>query len=428
MSNSIKVLIVANEPLSNASANGRTLRNFLLNVPKEHIAQFYIHGTPDAVACSNYFQVSDRDALDAFLFKKRKRSCDQDVSSVASGEQKKIKRNCKTMVLRDIVWKSYRWWSIDFDNFVENFSPDLVLFQAGDAPFMYFIALKISQKHEIPLVMYNSEEYVLKEKLYNSAVKNSIWHKWLQHRLKKAYNSIMKRTSFCIYNTEYLEQAYQKEFPHQGKSCVLHTVSELGCIEDKSGGKSFSLLYCGNLGVGRVEPLDELAKVLFKIDSSAILNVYGTFSDEESKDRLCLNSNVHYGGVVSYDEIPMLMSEASMLIHCENADRINNLRGAFSTKIADSLASGMPFLVYASKEYPFVQYLEKYDCAHIATNAKELEDVLRKCIIDPNYRKLYTKKAHEVAQCNHSVMRNCMYMERILKAVKQNTGDFYEVQ
>lgn len=64
-----KLLIASNEPLSNSTSNGRTLRNLLLDIPKEQIAQFYIHGTPDLSVCSTLYSVTDRDALNAFLLK-----------------------------------------------------------------------------------------------------------------------------------------------------------------------------------------------------------------------------------------------------------------------------------------------------------------------------------------------------------------------
>ena len=413
-----KILIFANESVSNSSSNGRTLRNFLLDISKEQIAQFYIHGEPDYSVCSSYYQVSDRDALNAFLCRKNRIASREKNTEVSHSEPRKYQKNCRTMLIRDIVWRSYRWWKKDFNKFIKDFAPDVILLQAGDAPFMYAIALKISNKYKLPIVIYNSEEYVLKEKMYSGAKKYSIWHMLLHHRLKRVYKKLMQKVSFCIYSTEYLEEKYQKKYPHPGKSCTLYTVSELPLLEDTSDKNKFSLLYCGNLGVGRVYPLNEVAKVLFEVDPNAVLKVYGKFVNEEDKMLLCSNSNVFYGGIVPYDEIPGLMSNASMLIHCENLERLENLRGAFSTKIADSLACGRPFLVYATREYPFVQYLEKYNCAHIATHIEELKNILMKNFTDEAYRTKYVQNALNVAQSNHSVIVNSKQFLKILDLEK----------
>ena len=103
------------------------------------------------------------------------------------------------MVIRDIVWRSYRWWNKDFNKFINDFAPDVVMLQAGDAPFMYAIALKIAKKYKLPIVMYNSEEYVLKEWMYSSAKNTPFWHYVLQRRLKTVYKRFMKQAAFCIY-------------------------------------------------------------------------------------------------------------------------------------------------------------------------------------------------------------------------------------
>ena len=412
-----KILIISNEPLSNISSNGRTLKNFLLDIPREQLAQFYLHGVPDDGACSSFFKVSDSDALNALLMR-NKRADNASVKLQENGTKKDVKKNCRTMVIRDIVWRSYRWWNKDFNRFINDFAPDVILLQAGDAPFMYAIALRIAKKYKLPIIMYNSEEYVLKKWMYNSAKNTPLWHFLLQKRLKAVYKCFMKRVNFCIYNTEYLEEKYQVRYPHSGKSCALYTVSELEALPDKSKGKDFSLLYCGNLGVGRVDTLCEMAQVLHRIDSGAHLDIYGKIPDEESERKLYSNPNVRYGGVVPYDVIPGLMSKASMLIHCENAERLENLRGAFSTKIADSLASGRPFLVYATRDYPFVQYLEKYDCAHIAADIGELEDVLKKCISDSSFKDKYIENALSVAKEKHSIRKNCNCVVEILNAIE----------
>ena len=245
-----RLLIIANECFSETSSNGRTLMNLLRWLPKEQLAQFYLHGTPNRQVCSHYFQVSDRDALNAFFHKKAKPNTGDIKTEPASGSEKKIKRNCRNFVLRNMVWQSFQWWSRD----LEAFNPTVVLLQAGDAPFMYTIARKIASLRKIPLMMYNSENYVLKKKMYSGIPKGSLWHKLLQTSLRRAYRKFMKQASYCNYNTEYLETCYQEKYPHAGRSAALYTISEMTPLPEIKEDERFRLLYCGNLGVGRVEP------------------------------------------------------------------------------------------------------------------------------------------------------------------------------
>ena len=416
------ILAVSNEAFSGASSNGRTLMNFLRGIAPQQLAQFYLHGVPDTAFCTNYYCVSDRDALDAFL--NRKSISTEKVSPKQANSMKKIQRNCRNMVFRNMIWMSFKWWTEDFDAFLDRVNPAVVLFQAGDMPFMFEIAMRIASEREIPLIMYNSEGYVLKDKLYSGASRYSPWHLALQSALRRSYKKIMNAVSYCIYSTEYLEKCYQKRYPHSGRSTALYTGSEMKPLPEIGAYDSFHLLYCGNLGVGRAGALAEVAQILQGVAPDAVLDIYGRFVSQEDQDKLCGCSNVHYGGTVPYDEVPGLMSRASMLLHCEHPDRVGNLQNAFSTKIADSLASGRPFLVYAAEEYPFVQYLKENDSAHIAGTPGELSLVLSRCISDEAYRTKYVEAGVRLARERHNVEKNCkIFLDVLNKILEEKQMD-----
>lgn len=398
-----KVLVVSNEAFSKTSSNGRTLMNLLKDVPQDQMAQFYIHGTPEQDFCLNNFQVSDQDALQAFLHRGKHKTASEQV--LKRDKPSRPQRSLRNLVLREIVWGSFCWWTPEFSQFLEGYSPNIVLLQAGDAPFMYAIARKIAVKFQAKLVMYNSESYVLKKRIYAGVQNHSLWHFILMSTLKWQYKKFMENVAYCIYNMEALEASYQLKYPHKGKSCTMYTSSEIRKLRDNSG-DNFHLLYCGNLGVGRDKPLDEIARVLKEVDPSATIEIYGKFPSQESQEMVCKNSNVNYHGFVDYSAIPDLMSRASMLVHCENNERVDNSRYAFSTKIADCISSTRPLLVYATKDYPFVVYLEKNQCAHIAADYATLKTLLQQCITDRSFRDKYAENAEKIALKNHNLQNN----------------------
>lgn len=426
-----RLLVLSNEPFSAGSSNGRTMMNLLLEYERSKIAQFYIHGTPDRAFCQNYFCVSDRDALNAFLHKPTAKSNQQPKTGEGQAQSKtaeglatantpsrNIRRSCRNRLLRDFVWSSFAWWNKAFDEFLDDFSPEVVLLQAGDAPFMYRIARKIASRFGVPLVMYNSENYVLKRYMYSDAQQQKFWHALLMHRLKTEYRRFMEQVSFCIYSMDQLEEDYQQRYPHTGKSTVLYTVSDLAPrTETSQTGQPFRVVYCGNLGVGRVAPMAEFARVLHEIDERAVLDVYGRFVSKADQQLLCSIPGVNYHGVVAYEVIPDILRQADMVMHCENKDRIENLRTAFSTKIADSLAIGTPFLVFADREYPFVKYLLRNRCAHIAGDKEELKSVLQQCRSDLTYRYQFVENALLTAAENHSAESNCRKFNAIIETI-----------
>lgn len=441
-----RVLVVSNECFSFATSNGRTLANLLKSFDKKDLAQFYIHGIPEPSVCSRYYTVSDQDALAAFLCKKQKRPTvhkivfpeefasapkteaeqtgekqdnDEKVqdSVVIPGPkepaEKKIRRSCKNILLRDVVWCSYRWWKKDFTEFLQEFTPEVVLLQAGDSPFMYAIARKIAKKHHARLVMFNTESYVLKQTLYAGVKEKNIWHRLLRHRLRVQYRRFMKQADLCIYNTQWLEEAYQKAYPHPGKSRTFYVSTDLAPAHSAWIEDGFDVTYCGNLGVGRVAPLYELANVLYEAIPEAKLHIYGKFYSTREQNAFMKLPNVICHGLVPYSEIPDILASSALVLHCENPKRVENLKYAFSTKIADCLACGRPFLVYASREYPFVKYLEQFQCAHIASTPQELHQLLLQCK-DRSFCDSTLENAKRLAEQNHNAQKNAEGMRRAL--------------
>lgn len=445
-----RVLTISNECFSEKTSNGRTILALFTCFSPDELAQFYIHGEPNRAVCNRYFSVSDQDALRAFLHKaspkapeKRlpneaqkqnslteQNSTQKQIGAVqnttqkektidtaaqpytAQPEQHRVHRSCKNLVLRDIVWRSYRWWRKDFSEFLRDFSPEVVLLQAGDSPFMYAIARRIAKRFHASLVMFNTENYVLKRKLYAGAKEKSVWHLLLRHRLRVQYRRFMKKADYCIYNTQWLEDAYQKAYPHPGKSKTFYVATQLQ-PEKPEPSDGFHVTYCGNLGVGRTAPLYEFARVLQDTVPEATLDIYGKFQTMREQKAFELLPNVRYFGVVPYEQVPGILAASMLVLHCENPKRAENLRYAFSTKIADSLACGRPFLVYASREYPFVTYLEAYKCAHIASNPEELQKLLTECR-NRAFCDSTLENAAELVRKKHSVRVNAEEMRRIL--------------
>lgn len=424
-----KLLVISNECFSEKTSNGRTLRNFILEYNPENVGQIFLHGTPDFSVCKNYYRVSDRDVLKSTRVFHR---FDYDGKVVEHAEAKEAEgakqttvakkpaRSCRNMVIRNLIWNLGRWWNCSFDNFLNGFEPSTVLLQAGDCPFMFNIALKIAKRFNAVLVMYNSEGYVLKNVLYNGVSQYSIWHLLLKASLRRAYSSFMKKADYCFYITEYMESCYQNVYPHMGKSKALYTSSSMSPIDDESS-NVFTVVYCGNLGVGRVYPLCDVADVLLEVDPKASLEVYGAFVNESDRSLLLKRNNVHFNGTVPYSMIPNIMATSSLLLHCEHSDRLENLRYAFSTKIADCLASGRPFLVYAQNGFPFVQYLCENDAAHVACSKDELREILNMCVRNKEYLYCHTQNAVSTAEKNHSIFNNAkLFKDTIAKLEEEN--------
>lgn len=401
-----RVLLISNNALSLGSSNGRTLRNFLVGWPKESLAQFYIHAdTPDFDVCGNYYCVTDGQALRAFLGKGKSGGVVTEAHKT-EGEPSNLKqsrgRNAKTMLARELIWNSKRWGYKDLARWVEKFDPQVLLLQAGDCSFMFKLARKLAKKHRIPLVIYNSEGYYFKKFDYFRAT-------GLAHRLYPVFYSqfcrqfrkTMKMASQTIYICEALQQDYDKEF--FGPSHTVYTATGVTAGNKKSR-EGFVTSYLGNLGVGRHEPLIAIANALQEIDPTLHLDVYGKAPNEQVQAALERCPGICLKGFVPYEQVVEVMQQSDLLVHGESQDPFyrEDLKYGFSTKIADSLASGTCFLLYAAPELACARYLREQQAAWVVSDEQELKETLRRLVDEPEVRTRYLSRAAELAQANHT--------------------------
>lgn len=425
MKESPRLLIFSNNCFSTTNSNGRTLAQLLLGYPKNKLAQFFIQkAKPDFEICDNYYLVTDSDALHAF-FKKGTRGARIKADQMKTeGETAEIKIKAKkrtplTMLLREMVWKSNRWQSEDFYSWVEDFAPEVVLLQAGDNAFLLRLATATAIKYKIPLIIYNTECYYFKNKNYlkRSGIA-SIFYPWFHSQFKKEFARTMRTASCVVYNCELLKYDYDKQF--NCPSYVVYNSSNI-ITGDKQGIKNDNLVvsYLGNLGVGRHEPLIEIAQVLNRINPNYKLDIYGKIPSDKIREVFSTCTAIDYKGFLPYKDVIAVMNKSDILIHAENFSKFyrEDLKYAFSTKIADCLKTGTCFFNYAPEELASTQYLIKNNAACVVTENSKLEEMLRRLISDNEFRGGFIANALQLAEKNHNSEKNGKFMMELITKV-----------
>ena len=409
-----RILILSNECLSTRTANGRTLANFLVGYPKECLAQFSLQSVaPNFDCCENYFCVTDGEALQAFVKgKKVGKRLQMQEEAAQSGGGKARSRTALTMLLRDLIWNSGRWKKGGFSDFVREFDPQVILVQAGDCAFMLRLARKIAKQYQIPLVVYNSEGYYFKKFDYFRGTGFSHWcYPIFRRKFCKEFRKLMKQASAVIYNCSALQQDYGKVF--DAPSHVLYTATQLQPSQ-KEVNEKLRISYLGNLEVGRHASLITLAQKIAKIDPSVKLDIYGKMPNEQIETELRACENINLCGFVTYEKVTEVMQNSDILVHAEGFDDFyrEDSKYAFSTKIADSIACGTCFLVYAPQEFACTRYLKEH--AYVVSSEAELEQTLKLLICEPASRKKYLQQARALVQKNHQAQKNAAKFAEIL--------------
>lgn len=412
-----KILVISNGCLSKASSNGRTLLNFLSGWPQEKLYQFYKSSEIiDSGIVQDYYQVTDGDALCAFLHKKKSKSATTPpvtVSGADNAKEKRIQKNPVTAIIREVIWNSNCWGKKNYFQWIEQIKPDVILFQAGDFGYLCKLAYKTALKFQLPVIIYNSENYYFKNYDYtrSSGIKSAFYP--ISHSIfKKNFARLIRYASMSVYICDSLKEKYDVHF---GKpSITLYTASALKPMR-KTRNELTRFSYLGNLGLDRDKCLIDMAEILYSLNPQLRIDVYGN-ADSDITNRLNNAVGINFHGCVSYSEVQKVMEESDVLIHVESFDSYyqKDLEDAFSTKIADNLSSGKCFLVYAPSNLACTKYLRKNKAAYVADNINELKEVLKQILTSTEERNKYSDRAIELAKKNHNAENNSRVFQQLI--------------
>jgi len=406
-----KILVISHNCFSKHGSNGRTLANFFIDWPQKSLAQFYINNEiPDSEVCNNYYRVTDVEVLKSFLkrIKVGKHiAYDKLVNSTEENKnlntlyKRSRKRTPLNYLIRNFLWDRDKWRSKEFEEWIDKFDPDLILLQLGDYSFMLRIALKLAKYKKIPLIVYNSEDYYFKDQKSFSP----LYH-FYRLDYKRQVERVINYASHSIYNSRMLQNTYNKKFDHE--STVIMTSTDIEPSFHKVDNNPMIISYLGNLGVGRHEPLIEIANAVHCFDKNLYLDIYGKIPNEEAEKSLMECNGIRIKGFIPYEEVIKVVQQSDVLIHAENFSEFYrwDLKHAFSTKIADSLASGTCFFMYAPEDMAATKYIKENDIAYVANSKSEMEQILNELISKKQIRKHYITKAQKIVKLNHDINKN----------------------
>jgi len=110
-----------------------------------------------------------------------------------------------------------------------------------------------------------------------------------------------------------------------------------------------------------------------------------------------------------------------LLVHVDSFDEYYSLdtRYAFSTKIADYCASGVPVFLYSPEECESTQYLKKYNAAFTADTKENLQIKLEMALYNKHERNNKVYNASKVVSLNHKKeMNDQKFMDVVMKCME----------
>ncbi len=420
----VKLLLISNRCISKSDANGRSLLNLLSSFSSDSLYQIYTAGDViDPSLCCDHFKLSNRDAVRGLIGKRPAKPVTDPNAEIVSGAPSRAKKTALTMLLRDIVWCNSRGVDRALVAWLEDVRPDAILLQLGDSSNLIHIAHVVAKHFDIPIVVYNTEEYYFKEYDYMKANgRSNFIYRLFRRSFVKNVRRLFKNANRHICSCDGLKAIYDSEFSIDSE--VLYTASALTPISFDTAEQNTAVSYCGNLGVGRHRSLIRISEVLQELDDTLRVDVYGNAPTDQVERELLGASGINFHGPVTYETVLDVMSKSRLLLHAEGFDPYITMdtKYAFSTKIADCAASGVPFLIYAPETCEGLRYVRDNEIGFTVTADSELKGVLRRALFDADARAITVGNAVNVVRSNHNIKTNGdRVMQIILSAVNHKS-------
>lgn len=426
----MKVLIISHNPITTQNNMGKTFLSLFSEFDREELCQLYIYPTlPNVDRCTSFYRVTDKEMLRALIPGKK-------VGGVIKTEQiqasqglyedptdESLYRNRKNKsalrrLLRDAIWKFGRWYTRDLKSWLRNEAPECVFVAPGAAKFIYDIALRIAQDWKIPIVTYICDEFYF--------VKDSgkLLESIRMYLFRRKMTELMKKTACLITISEELKEVYTKHFGVQ--AIVLMTGAAISKVKKPRNEKPQRICYFGNVRCNRYIGLNQIGQELDAINeekgTNYRLRIYTMEKDSQIRATLQQSKSVELHPFLTGEAFLNAFQQAQLLLHVEAFDEesIDRVRHSVSTKIADSLASGIPLVAYGPDCVSSMQHLLRHDCAMIATSKQQLRQVLTEAFLDDAIRERVAKKGLETADLWHdSVHTSLGLRDAITRAISE---------
>lgn len=424
----MKVLIMSHNPITDYNSMGKTFLGLFSDFTEEELCQFYIYPTlPNIKVCKSYYRITDREALRSIFFRgdsgrciaddeiKHENTLYENDNSSKIYRDKSLHRELKILV-RDAIWKLATIKNRGLSAWLSEEKPDVIFAAPGASGFFYKLILRIAKKLNIPIVTYMCDDFYFSNRSKKGLAKR-IYARYIRKKIKR----LLEASRHVIAISEELAHDYAAEF---GCQCtVISTGANLIKAPSATCGDGKVLSYFGNLQLGRYLSLAKVAKAVdlynLKHGSSVVLNIYTADCSPHVLEAFNGIMCSRFCGFLPADKMYDEMKKASVLLHVESFDNENRERVKYSvsTKIADSLASGICVFAYGPEGLASIEYLRRNECAFVANNSAELESELYECLSNPEARNKTATKALDVAARNHDSLRQSEQLKSILLKV-----------
>ena len=353
----MKVLIMSHNPITDYGSMGKTLLSLFSAFSPDDLCQFYVYPTlPNIKICNSYYRITDWEALRSIGHRGRagRKIFDGEIKHENALYEcetaSKIYRDKSShtelkILMRDVIWKLSSWKNSHLVAWLAEERPDVIFAAPGASGFFYRLILYIAEMCKIPIVTYVCDDFY-----FSSQRKSGLVGQFYAHYIRGKIEMLMNMSQQVVTISDELARDYTTAF---GCTCtVVSTGTNLKNTPSACHGDGKILSYFGNLQLGRYHSLAKVARTLDAYNMShnahVALNIYSADMSPQIAAAFEAVACVRFCGFIPSDQMHGEMEKASILLHVESfEDKYRErVKYSVSTKIADSLASGVCLFAY----------------------------------------------------------------------------------
>jgi len=418
MNNYPRLLIISHNLYDNTNNIGKTLVSLLDKWPKDSIAQvFFRNDTPSFGNCNNYYCITDKDVLLSLLTLGLHKAGKQ----LNGGKTLSIDKSEKTLYrvgnkrvpivsfIRDVMWSVGSWKTSEFQCWVKEYNPEIILFVPNDYVLAYDVVLYIEKSIiKTPLIPYYMDDSFYYDCNINGI--DLLRRKMLRKRAKQIHEYSSMIFTIC----EKMSKSYERQFDIPCEA-YMNSIIPNGSTIKAEHKKRIIYSYVGNLHSNRWKCLVDIGKCLADINKKnkhgiyAKLQIYSA-SELGEKEFSILNSIscLEYKGAIEPSQVYRVQRNSDILVHVEAFDERsrNSTRYSLSTKIPEYMNSGVCIFAYGPSDIASMEYMKDNEVAFVCSNRKELRKMLYFSIRNNEKRISYSANAIKLAKEKHDIGKN----------------------
>ena len=402
-----KKILITSIPSWNQKTGSNTLSSLFDSFDSEDLANIYIAGdVPDNAVCSRYFHIDELSVIKSTFLRNTETGREVNPTPVIAMNGRAGKRKFKRLRLllwaRELAWKLGRWKSPSLISFLDNFSPEILVFPIENYP--YFNRLnQFIINHCQPKIVIGylwDDNFTYKQHPYN------IFARIERFFVRRQVHKLVAQCNSILAISPKMKHECDAEF---GVNCVVLTKPILNPSEfcEYQVSSPIKILYTGKLIIGRDKTIAKIVSAIKDLNHNEpkfILDIYTqTALSDKQRRRLCVDGCCNVHPPVPQSQVAELQRQADILLFVESlADNDLTARLSFSTKLTDYFAAGKCVWAVGNADLGPIDYIRTENAGFVSTNDSEIKSVLRDIADNPSIISLKAKLSHLCGLRNHN--------------------------